>query len=147
VEDTTDPGAISVATTEIYSSYVARASIWFHRGMPTDDPDAPHDVLAAEEFVVPAIDPALRHEEAHDVLAAEEFAVPAPDPAIRPGPIELPDDPSGIAEPHDVLAAEEFALPAGHGAPGAPERRGGARVAMALSGAVALALLLRKRHR
>jgi len=28
------------------------------------------------------------------------------------GPVVLPDDPTGIAEPHDVLAAEEFALPA-----------------------------------
>jgi hypothetical protein len=51
-------------------------------------------------------------EEAHDVLAAEAFAMPAPDPTLHHRPIELPDDPSGIAEPHDVLAAEEFALPA-----------------------------------
>ncbi|MDQ6777194.1 MAG: hypothetical protein M3071_13475, partial [Actinomycetota bacterium] len=49
---------------------------------------------------------------AHDVLAAEEFALPAPDPSIGHPPVVLPDDPSGIAEPHDVLAAEEFALPA-----------------------------------
>ncbi len=51
-------------------------------------------------------------EPAHDVLAAEAFAVPAPDPALRPGPLVLPEDPSGIAEPHDILAAEEFAMPA-----------------------------------
>jgi hypothetical protein len=50
-------------------------------------------------------------EPAHDILA-EEFAVPAPDPSLHHGPVVLPDDPSGIAEPHDVLAAEEFALPA-----------------------------------
>lgn len=56
---------------------------------------------------------APREEPAKDVLAAEEFAVPAPDPALRPRPIALPDDPTGIAEPHDVLAAEEFALPVG----------------------------------
>jgi hypothetical protein len=49
---------------------------------------------------------------AHDVLAAEEFALPAPDPSIGHPPVVLPADPSGIAEPHDVLAAEEFALPA-----------------------------------
>lgn len=49
---------------------------------------------------------------ARDVLAAEEFGVPAPDPGLHHGPVMLPDDPSGIAEPHDVLAAEEFALPA-----------------------------------
>jgi hypothetical protein len=40
--------------------------------------DAAHDVLAAEEFGVPAPDPALHRDEAHDVLAAEEFGVPAP---------------------------------------------------------------------
>ncbi|HWF71763.1 MAG TPA: hypothetical protein VG186_00365 [Solirubrobacteraceae bacterium] len=49
---------------------------------------------------------------AHDVLAAEEFALPAPDPSIGHPPVVLPEDPSGIAEPHDILAAEEFALPA-----------------------------------
>ena len=46
----------------------------------------------------------------HDVLAAEQFVMPAPDPALkRP---RLPEDPTGIAEPHDVLAAEEFPMPA-----------------------------------
>lgn len=53
-----------------------------------------------------------RPDEAHDVLAAEEFAVPAADPSLRHRPITLPEDPSGIAEAHDVLAAEEFAMPA-----------------------------------
>ncbi len=48
----------------------------------------------------------------HDVLAAEEFALPAPDPRLHHRPLQLPEDPTGIAEPHDVLAAEEFALPA-----------------------------------
>lgn len=52
-------------------------------------------------------------EPAHDVLAADEFAMPAADPRLRHGPVVLPEDPSGIAEPHDVLAAEEFAMPAG----------------------------------
>jgi hypothetical protein len=51
-------------------------------------------------------------EPVHDVLAAEEFGVPAPDPSLHHGPITLPEDPSGIIEPHDVLAAEEFAMPA-----------------------------------
>jgi threonine dehydrogenase-like Zn-dependent dehydrogenase len=69
-----------------------------------------HDVLAAEEFGMPAPDPALHPDEAHDVLAAEEFAVPAP--SLHAGPVALPEDPTGIAEPHDVLAAEEFAMPA-----------------------------------
>ena len=50
-------------------------------------------------------------EPAHDVLAAEAFAMPAPDPRLHHGPVVLPDDPTGIAEPHDVLAAEEFAMP------------------------------------
>ena len=49
-------------------------------------------------------------EQPHDVLAAEEFVMPAPDPTLkRP---RLPDDPTGSAEPHDVLAAEEFPMPA-----------------------------------
>ena len=39
--------------------------------------------------------------------------MPAGDPALHHGPVTLPDDPTGIAEPHDVLAAEEFAMPAG----------------------------------
>ena len=38
-------------------------------------------------------------ESAHDVLAAEEFAMPAPDPSLHHGPVTLPDDPTGIAEP------------------------------------------------
>jgi hypothetical protein len=117
-----------------------------------DDPDAPHDVLAAEEFGVPAPVPGLRAEGAHDILAAEEFGVPAPDPAFHHhGPVQLPDDPSGIAEPHDVLAAEEFALPAGRGGSakngGIEGGRGRSRVAAALGAAAALALLLRKRHK
>jgi len=44
-------------------------------------------------------------EEPHDVLAAEEFAMPARSTG------DVPYDPSGIREPHDVLAAEEFAMP------------------------------------
>jgi hypothetical protein len=121
-------------------------------GVPAPDPrlnrDPAHDVLAAEEFVVPARDPGLRGDEAHDVLAAEEFGVPAPDPAIHHGPVTLPDDPTGISGPHDVLAAEEFALPAGRPLPSdrAPGATGRGR-ALARLGAAALALLLRKRHR
>ena len=45
-----------------------------------------------------------------DVLAAEEFGVPAPDPALRPEKLVLPPD-LVAEEPHDVLAAEEFAMP------------------------------------
>lgn len=46
-----------------------------------------------------------------DVLAAEEFVVPAPDPALTPEYLDLPSDLVG-SEPRDVLAAEEFAMPA-----------------------------------
>jgi hypothetical protein len=108
------------------------------------------DVLAAEEFGVPAPDPALHQDEARDVLAAEEFGVPAPDPALNHGPIRLPDDPTGIAEAHDVLAAEEFALPAPRhlvattGA--APSGSLRARAALALGGGVALVALWRRRR-
>ena len=101
--------------------------------------DNAHDVLAAEEFGVPARDPAL--ESAHDVLAAEEFGVPAGDPALHHGPVTLPDDPTGIAEPHDVLAAEEFALPAPAAAAPAPGAARGPRRTRALLAAAALALL------
>jgi hypothetical protein len=59
-------------------------------------------------------------EPAHDVLAAEAFAVPTADPGLR-RPVQLPDDPSGIAEPHDILAAEEFAMPVARG-PGGSDR-------------------------
>src|ERR1700743_75116 len=87
--------------------------------VPARDPglhgDEPHDVLAAEEFVVPAPDPGLHGSKPHDVLAAEEFELGAADPALHHGPVVLPPEPSGISEPHDVLAAEEFAVPAGAG--------------------------------
>jgi hypothetical protein len=62
-------------------------------------------------------------EEPHDVLAAEEFGVPAPDPLLQdepPAPVpEDPDDPEGQAPPHDVLAGEEFPIPGGTGHNGA----------------------------
>jgi hypothetical protein len=48
----------------------------------------------------------------HDVLAAEEFAMPAPEAAWRDRPVTLPPEPNPSDEPHDVLAAEEFAMPA-----------------------------------
>jgi hypothetical protein len=112
--------------------------------------DTAHDVLAAEEFGMPAPDPALHPDPAHDVLAAEEFGMPAPDPALHPGPVTLPSDPTGIAEPHDVLAAEEFAMPAprGSGPPGAPTalRRGRSALVAAALGLIAT-FLLRKRRR
>jgi hypothetical protein len=90
--------------------------------MPAPDPRLnerePHDVLAAEEFIVPAPDPQLRALAPRDVLAAEEFGVPAPDPVLQIGsrPLALPadpDDPEGTEPARDVLAAEEFAVPGG----------------------------------
>jgi hypothetical protein len=142
-----------VTLTKIIRGLPPGLRIWDDRPManrrPPREYDA-HDVLAAEEFGVPAPDPALHRDEAHDVLAAEEFVVPAPDPAIRRGPVDLPGDPTGIAEPHDVLAAEEFALPAGRGGAvtaGIEGDRGRSRVAAGLAAAAALALFLRKRLR
>ena len=49
------------------------------------------------------------NDEAHDVLAADEFAIPA----HGDYGLHLPRDPHGIEEPHDVLAADEFAMPSG----------------------------------
>ncbi len=111
--------------------------------------DPAHDVLAAEEFGMPAPDPALHHEPAHDVLAAEEFGMPDRDPGLHHGPVTLPGDPTGIAEPHDVLAAEEFAMPTPR-TPGALEAQQQQRDRRALLVAAALGLLatflLRKRR-
>lgn len=90
-------------------------------------------------------------EPAHDVLAAEAFAVPTSDPELRAGKLELPVDPSGIAEPHDILAAEEFAMPAakpgpsGSGAARRPEA--GRRVALVTAAGAVLALLRLRRRR
>jgi hypothetical protein len=119
--------------------------------MPTPrrhDDDPAHDILAAEEFGVPARDPRLHRDPAHDVLAAEEFGMPARDPALHHGPVTLPSDPTGIAEPHDVLAAEEFAMPAGrrHETPEAQAPRRG-RTARAAAGLVLLATFLLRRRR
>jgi hypothetical protein len=105
------------------------------------DEDHAHDVLAAEEFGMPAPDPALHRDPAHDVLAAEEFGMPDRDPALHHhGPVTLPSDPTGIAEPHDVLAAEEFAMPTPR-ASGALEVGPQPRDRRPLLAAVALALI------
>ncbi len=85
-------------------------------------------------------------EPAHDVLAAEEFGMPAPDP-----PHPVPDDPSGIPEPHDVLAADEYPLgggePAGAGSlvrhPDGGIRRGVLVAALAFATLLALRRLKR----
>jgi hypothetical protein len=88
-------------------------------------------------------------EKPHDVLAAEEYGMPAPDPALHHGPVRLPDDPTGIAEPHDVLAAEEFAMPApppgAHQPSAARAARGRAAIAAAALGLL-VGLRLRRRR-
>jgi hypothetical protein len=92
--------------------------------------------------------------EPHDVLAAEQFAMPAPEAAWRDRPIELPPEPNPSEEPHDVLAAEEFAMPAPppHVAfapapepAGRPLRR--RHAALAAGVGTALAALLQRRRR
>jgi hypothetical protein len=84
--------------------------------------------------------------EAVDVLAAEEFGVPAPDPALRPEKLVLPPDP--VADrPHDVLAAEEFAMPSpdeAHKVPSA-QRRNKAAVRVGLNVVPLLAVWLVRR--
>ena len=69
--------------------------------------------MAAGPSRDPKNDPETGEEPPHDILAAEEFAVPAPDPQLHHHePVVLPPDPTGIPQPHDVLAAEEFPIPA-----------------------------------
>jgi MYXO-CTERM domain-containing protein len=78
-------------------------------------------------------------EEPHDILAAEEFSIPARENRI-------PSDPTGIREPHDVLAAEEFAMPAGaepHEGGGGPGARAFLPLALA---ALVLLLVSRRRR-
>ena len=116
--------------------------------MPHDesrDRDPAHDVLAAEEFGMPAPDPTL--EPAHDVLAAEEFGMPARDPALHHGPVALPGDPTGISEPHDVLAAEEFAMPAPPPGAHQPAQRRPRRRSLWVAGALGAFVALRRRRR
>ncbi|HET6447725.1 MAG TPA: hypothetical protein VFG31_01350 [Conexibacter sp.] len=94
-------------------------------------------------------------EEPHDVLAAEQFAMPAPQAAWHPeAPPSLPPEPNASEEPHDVLAAEAFAMPAppphvrfaSAPAPsGRPSRRHVSAAAAGLG--AALATLLRRRRR
>jgi hypothetical protein len=96
--------------------------------LPTEPSDTPHDILAAEEFAMPSVDPELHH-----------------------GPVMPPEDPTGIVEAHDVLAAEEFAIPAPRPSAGAwaskpASGRAGALGAVAALLAVALlARALRRR--
>jgi hypothetical protein len=86
-----------------------------------------------------------------DVLAAEEFVVPAPDPALRPEKLELPPEPVPDDEPHDVLAAEAFAMPSpeeAHKVPQVrPRKQVALRVALNVVPLLAVWLLRRARRR
>ena len=77
-------------------------------------------------------------QEAHDVLAADEFAMPA----HGDYGLHLPRDPHGIEEPHDVLAADEFAMPSGPDRVVQTLKSGGSASPLKLIGAAALAALL-----
>jgi MYXO-CTERM domain-containing protein len=81
-------------------------------------------------------------DEPHDVLAADEFAMPAHGDLPRQRQLALPDDPTGIAEAHDVLAAEDFAMPAGPDEFAEKTKRGGPVNRFVVVGAAALAALL-----
>lgn len=94
--------------------------------------------------------------EAHDVLAAEQFAMPAPQAAWHRGPVEVPPEPNASDEPHDVLAAEQFAMPAPPphvefaSVPATarrPSRRRLGALAAGLGAALAAALHRRRRRR
>jgi MYXO-CTERM domain-containing protein len=79
-------------------------------------------------------------DEPHDILAAEEFVI-----GTREN--RFPGDPTGIREPHDVLAAEEFAMPAGIEPHDDGGGRPGVRalLPLALAGLVLLLALRRRR--
>jgi hypothetical protein len=77
-------------------------------------------------------------EEPHDVLAADEFAMPA----RGDYGLHLPRDPYGIEEPHHVLAAEEFAMPSGPDRVAHAIKSDGAGRLVKLLGAAALLVLL-----
>src|SRR3954469_22933691 len=77
-------------------------------------------------------------DEPHDVLAADEFAIPA----RGDYGLHLPRDPHGIEEPHDVLAADEFGFPSGPDWAAGTLQSGGAPNPLIVLGAAALAVLL-----
>jgi hypothetical protein len=79
----------------------------------------------------------------HDVLAADEFG-------IGTGEHRLPPDPHRFEPPHDILAAEEFAMPAAGQRREVDIQRPADRrnvLPLVLIVAAATFLLLRRRHR
>jgi len=89
----------------------------------------------------PPVDPS-GIEAPHDVLAADEFGIGTSDQ-------RLPPDPHRFEPPHDILAAEEFAMPAAgrRGEVETAMRRDGRRLAplVLIVAAATLLLLLRRR--
>lgn len=90
----------------------------------------------------------------HDVLAAEQFAMPAPQAAWHPeAPPQLPPEPNASDKPHDVLAAEEFAMPAPPphvrfaSAPEPSQRPSRRRLGAVAGLGAALVVMLRRRRR
>lgn len=98
-------------------------------------------VAAMEELRIPGDPHGI--EEAHDVLAADEFAIPA----HGDYGLHLPRDPHGIEEPYDVLAADEFAMPAGPDRLVETLKRGDTRGRVAFVAAAALAFVLVRRRK
>jgi hypothetical protein len=77
-------------------------------------------------------------EDPHDILAAEEFAMPAHGDVKR---FSLPGNVDGIEDPHDILAAEDFAMPAGPDRLAHKLRQGAPASPLLLAGAAAAAVL------
>lgn len=79
----------------------------------------------------------------HDVLAADEFGIGTSDE-------RLPPDPHRFEPPHDILAAEEFAMPAAgesRGIESATARGPRSRTPLLVIAAAAVLLLLLRRRR
>lgn len=77
-------------------------------------------------------------EDPHDILAAEEFAMPAGGDVRR---LRLSGNVDGIETPHDILAAEDFAMPSGPDSLGDKLRQGGPASSLVLAVAAAAAVL------
>ena len=90
----------------------------------------------------PPVDP-TGIEAPHDVLAADEFGIGTSDE-------RLPPDPHRFEPPHDILAAEEFAMPAAgqrRGVESTSAQRPRSRTPLlAIAAAAVLLLLLRRRR-
>jgi hypothetical protein len=77
----------------------------------------------------------------HDILAAEDYAMPARGDVPHPSQLRLSGNVDGIDEPHDILAAEDFAMPSGPDRIAHKLRNGGAAMPLVLAAAAAVAVL------